>query len=114
MLKFKIHGENIEVTEAMRDAIVTKLSVLGKYTDKETMVKVNVKTYPYKDKKKVEVTIPFKETLHAKDTSEDLYASIDQVVEKLDRQCRKMKTKTLKQKQERKPLKSLFQPEYVK
>ncbi|NOS34963.1 ribosome-associated translation inhibitor RaiA, partial [Acinetobacter baumannii] len=54
---------------------------------------VNLKVYSDKTAK-VEVTIPLSFlTLRAEETSPDLYASIDLVTDKLERQVRKFKTK---------------------
>ena len=54
---------------------------------------VNLKVYSDKNAK-VEVTIPLPYlVLRAEETSHDLYASIDLVVDKLERQIRKFKTR---------------------
>lgn len=95
MIKFNIRGENIEVTEALRNYVQGRIGNLEKYfnDDHEMTAHVNLKVY--KDKRgKVEVTIPAKQiTLRAEDTSRDLYGSIDSVQEKLARQIRKYKTR---------------------
>lgn len=95
MFKYSIRGENIEVTEAIRDYVTAKLEKLSKYfhEDQELDVRVNLKVYREKTAK-VEVTIPLGSlTLRAEDVSQDLYGSIDLVVDKIDRQIRKNKTK---------------------
>ncbi|MGX6962205.1 ribosome hibernation-promoting factor, HPF/YfiA family [Vagococcus xieshaowenii] len=97
MLKFNVRGENIEVTEAIRNYVEKRVSKLEKYFDKnqdiEATAHVNLKVYADKDAK-VEVTIPLPYlVLRAEETSHDLYASIDLVVDKLERQIRKFKTK---------------------
>lgn len=95
MFKFYVRGENIAITDAIRDYAETKLSKLEKYfSDNETVtVHVNAKVYPNK-RAKAEVTIPSKNvTLRAEETSDDWYASLDLVVDKLERQLRKHKTK---------------------
>ena len=95
MFRYHIRGENITITDAIRDYAETKLSKLEKYfSDDETVtVHVNAKVYPNKQAK-AEVTIPHKNvTLRAEETSDDWYASLDLVVDKLERQLRKHKTK---------------------
>ncbi|NYS49008.1 ribosome-associated translation inhibitor RaiA [Streptococcus danieliae] len=95
MFKYSIRGENIEVTEAIRDYVTAKLEKLSKYfqEDQELDVRVNLKVYREKTAK-VEVTIPLGSlTLRAEDVSQDLYGSVDLVVDKIDRQIRKNKTK---------------------
>ena len=97
MLRFNIRGENIEVTEAIRNYVEKRVSKLERYFDKEktpeATAHVNLKIYSDKNAK-VEVTIPLPYiVLRAEETSHDLYASIDLVVDKLERQIRKFKTR---------------------
>ncbi|MFD1953960.1 ribosome hibernation-promoting factor, HPF/YfiA family [Paenibacillus thailandensis] len=93
-MKFNIRGQRLQVTEALRDYVERKLSRLAKYFDEsepsETIVTLSVT----KGKHTVEVTIPLPGLmLRAEEKSEDMYASIDTVVDKLERQIRKHKTK---------------------
>lgn len=94
MFQYHVRGENIAITDAIRDYAETKLSKLEKYFSDETVtVNVKAKVYPNKQAK-AEVTIPHKNvTLRAEETSDDWYASLDLVVDKLERQLRKHKTK---------------------
>ena len=63
---------------------------LGDSANVRATVVVNVKGH----RQKVEVTIPLKTViLRAEETREDLYAAIDVVADKLERQIRKNKTK---------------------
>lgn len=98
MLTFNIRGENIEVTEALRQYNEKKIGKLERYFTNvnEAVAYVNLKVYPDKTAK-VEVTIPLpRVTLRAEETTGDLYGSIDLVIEKLERQIRKFKTKIQK------------------
>ncbi|GGE28878.1 ribosome hibernation-promoting factor, HPF/YfiA family [Streptococcus himalayensis] len=95
MIKYSIRGENIEVTEAIRDYVVSKLEKIEKYfqESQELHARVNLKVYREKTAK-VEVTIPLGSiTLRAEDISQDMYGSIDLVTDKIERQIRKNKTK---------------------
>ena len=95
MFQYHIRGENITITDAIRNHAETKLSKLEKYFSEDETVTVNVtaKVYPNK-RAKAEVTIPHKNvTLRAEETSDDWYGSLDLVVDKLERQIRKHKTK---------------------
>lgn len=95
MFRYNVRGENIEVTEAIRDYVEKKVGKLERYfTDApDATAHVNLKVYTEKTAK-VEVTIPLPYlVLRAEETSPDLYASIDLVVDKLERQIRKFKTK---------------------
>lgn len=96
MFTFHIHGENIAITDAIRDYAETKLSKLEKYFFEDVTVHVTAKVYPNKQAK-AEVTIPYKDiTLRAEETSNDWYNSLSLVVDKLERQIRKHKTKVQK------------------
>ncbi|HEQ6111878.1 TPA: ribosome-associated translation inhibitor RaiA [Streptococcus pyogenes] len=105
MIKFSIRGENIEVTEAIRDYVESKLTKIEKYfaKDQEIDARVNLKVYRERSSK-VEVTIPLDSvTLRAEDVSQDMYGSIDLVVDKIERQIRKNKTKIAKKHREKVP-----------
>ena len=96
MFTFHIRGENIAVTDAIRDYAETKLSKLEKYFSEDVTIHITAKVYPNKQAK-AEVTIPHKDvTLRAEETSNDWYNSLNVVVDKLERQIRKHKTKLQK------------------
>lgn len=93
-MKIFVRGENIKVTKSIEEYIGEKLQKIEKYIDESEKVKatavINVKNH----NQKVEVTIPLKTfILRAEETRDDLYAAIDIVVDKLERQIRKNKTK---------------------
>lgn len=95
MIKYSIRGENLEVTEAIRDYVVSKLEKIENYfqPEQELDARINLKVYREKTAK-VEVTIPLGSiTLRAEDVSQDMYGSIDLVTDKIERQIRKNKTK---------------------
>lgn len=95
MFTYNVRGENIEVTQAIRDYAEKKVTKLERYFDDlpPTTAYVNLKVYPDKTAK-AEVTIPLSFlVLRAEETTDDLYKSIDFVVDKLERQVRKYKTK---------------------
>lgn len=103
MLKFNIRGENVEVTESIRDYVIKRISKLEKFFENnvEANAHVNLKVYPNKTFK-VEVTIPLPYlTLRAEETSSDMYGSIDLVTDKLERQIRKYKTKVNRKSREK-------------
>lgn len=93
-MKFNIRGNNLEVTPALREYAEKKLSRLERYFDTPLESAVNVRLAVQRDEHKVEVTIPLPGVLvRAEEASDDMYASLDLVVEKLERQIRKYKTK---------------------
>ncbi len=93
-MKYQIVGKNVEVTQAIHDAIVKKLSRMDKYfviTDDVTCRAV-VRTY--RTGAKVEITIfTHMMDFRAEVTNEDLYAGVDLAVDKLEGQMRKLKTR---------------------
>lgn len=96
MLRFNIRGENIEVTQAIRDYTEKKVSKIERYFNRDlTNVEAHVNLKTHTDKTaKVEVTVPLPNVvLRAEETSPDMYGSIDLVADKLERQIRKYKTK---------------------
>ena len=110
MIKYSIRGENLEVTEALRDYVVSKLEKIEKYfqADQELDARVNLKVYRKKTAK-VEVTIPLGSiTLRAEDVSQDMYGSIDLVTDKIERQIRKNKTKIERKNRNKKSTSQLF------
>jgi putative sigma-54 modulation protein len=91
-MKYTIRGNNIDVTEALHDHVEKKLGRLEKFFD--THPEATVVLTVMKEKHKVEVTIPLPGLmLRAEEITEDMYNSIDHVVEKLERQIKKYKTK---------------------
>lgn len=94
-MNYNIRGENIEVTPAIREYVEKKLSKLDRYFNETPEANANVNLKVYSDKKgKVEVTIPLPNlVLRAEELHEDLYAAIDLITDKLERQIRKHKTK---------------------
>ncbi len=96
MMEVLVRGNKIDITDAMKDYVKEKLSKLDKYTlddDIRATVLVKVRNYT----QKVEVTIPLKTLiLRAEEESQDFYSAVDLVINKLERQIRKNKTKLKK------------------
>ena len=103
MLDFNIRGENIEVTPAIREHIEKKVEKIERYFNEDINATAHVNLKVYNDKQtKVEVTIPMKNlTLRAEERHNDMYAAIDLIVDKLERQIRKHKTKVNRKFRER-------------
>ncbi|GIP19123.1 ribosomal subunit interface protein [Paenibacillus montaniterrae] len=93
-MNYNIRGQRVQVTDALRDYAEKKLSRLEKYFDPSITSEVNVTLSVTKGQHTVEVTIPISGMfLRAEERSDDMYASIDSVIDKLERQIRKHKTK---------------------
>ncbi len=93
-MRYMIRGQRLEVTDALREYIEKKLSRLERYFETPPQSDVYVTLSVIRDQHVVEVTIPLPGVvLRAEERSEDMYASVDLVVDKLERQIRKHKTK---------------------
>ena len=91
-MNITVNGKNIIITEGLRDAVERKLTKLEKYFSPN--VDANTTLSVQKNRQIVEVTIPFNGViLRAEEDNDDMYAAIDLVLEKLERQIRKQKTK---------------------
>lgn len=89
-----IRGSKLEITEAMESYAKEKLSRLEKYLENSEEVKATILAKIHGHLHTVEVTIPLKNfILRAEESQSDFYASIDTVIDKLERQIRKNKTR---------------------
>ena len=90
-MRIIISGKQMELTDPIKVAIEEKLGRLDYYLHPETEVKVTVSAK--KARQKVEVTIiPISgPIIRAEDSEESLYAAIDIVYDKLNKQLRKYK-----------------------
>ena len=92
MATFTIRGKNIEVTPALRDYVEKKVGKVTKYFD--NVGEITVLLTVSKDRHIVEVTVPVQGILlRGQEATMDMYTSIDLVIEKIERQIRKNKTK---------------------
>lgn len=91
-MNLNISGHHIEVTPAIRDYVTGKLDRVIRHFDNVTSV--NVILSVEKLQQKAEITLHVKgKDIHADAVNGDLYASIDLLVDKLDRQVVKHKEK---------------------
>ncbi|GBF10562.1 ribosome-associated translation inhibitor RaiA [Tepidibacillus infernus] len=111
-MKFNVRGENIVVTEALREYVEKKVGRIEKYFDTPPTSDVNVTMKVVKDLHTVEVSVLLPGVvLRGEESGEDMYAAIDLVVEKLERQIRKHKTKINRKFRQEGSLKTLFKEE---
>lgn len=93
-MNITLRGDKIKITDAMQEYADEKLERLNKYLDDSDNVKANIVVKVQNYKQKVEVTIPLKSfILRAEEVQDDFYSAIDIVVDKIERQIRKNKTK---------------------
>ncbi len=112
-MKFHIRGKNVEVTDALRDYAEKKVGRLERYFETPPSSNVTITLSVAKNKHTVEVTIPVgAATLRAEEKSDDMYASIDLVIEKLERQIRKFKTKVNRKAKQEGTHRAVFKDSY--
>lgn len=100
-MNINIRGDKIEVTDSIKNYVKEKLVRLEKYFDEPNTIDAHVLVRVRNGNEIIEVTIPTgKFTLRAEEKNEDLYAAIDLVVDVLERQIRKNKTKLNKKRSE--------------
>ena len=93
-MEFNIRGDKVTVTKAIKDYVNEKISKLNKYFDNDKNIKATIIIRVKNGEQIIEVTVPTnKFTSRAEEKHVDLYAAIDLVVDKLERQIRKNKTK---------------------
>jgi len=95
-MKIQFRGKNIQVTNALKEHLEKKIGKLDKYFDNppEAIVTLSVE----KDRHRVEVTIPLNGfILRGEEESFDMYSSVDQVLDKLEKQMEKYKTRLSRQ-----------------
>ena len=98
-MNYIISGKNIDVTDGLKEAIYDKLGRLEKYFNEDTKVMVTFSVE--KERQKVEVTIPMKgHIIRAEQVSDDMYVSIDMIVEIIERQVTRYKKKILDKNQD--------------
>lgn len=91
-MKLTMSGKNINITPGIRSMTERKFEKLDRYFFKD--VEANITMNVEKERHIIEVTIPFSGTIiRAEEETENLYDSIDKVVEVVERQIIKHKDK---------------------
>jgi putative sigma-54 modulation protein len=93
LMNLTISGHHLEVTPALREYVLTKLDRVTRHFDQVVDVSVLLSIEKLREKErrqKAEVTLHVKgRDIFIEQSHEDLYAAIDQLMDKLDRQvCR--------------------------
>ena len=91
-MNINVRGKQIKVTDALRDYVAKRLGKLEKYSDDFMDVQVTLSVE--KARQRVEVTAPLNGfILRGEEETEDMYTSIDLVVDKLERQMEKYRSR---------------------
>ncbi|MBM3203778.1 ribosome-associated translation inhibitor RaiA [Candidatus Woesearchaeota archaeon] len=93
-MQITISGHHVEVTDSLKQYVTEKLARIKRHFDQ--VMHVNVILQVDKLAQKAEATVQVNgATLFAEDTREDMYAAIDALIDKLDRQVARHKEKNL-------------------
>ena len=80
-----IHGNHIEVTPALRDYVSGKLARIERHFDQ--VIDATVQLTVEKVHQRAEITLRLRgNNIHVESVEEDMYAAIDMLIDKLDRQ----------------------------
>ncbi|WP_066272673.1 ribosome hibernation-promoting factor, HPF/YfiA family [Hydrogenophaga palleronii] len=97
-MNLTISGHHLEVTPALRGYVTTKLERISRHFDQVVDIKVLLTVDNLKEKdlrQKAECNVHVKgRDLFAESTHADLYAAVDDLADKLDRQVLRHKNKT--------------------
>lgn len=96
-MNLMISGHHLELTPAIREYVRTKLDRILRHFDHviDIAVILGVEKPSEKDKRqRAEVNVRLRgNVIHVESFAEDMYAAIDSLIDKLDRQVLKYKTK---------------------
>ncbi len=91
-MRISISGKNLEISDYLRDLVEKKVNKLERYFAQDTEVQVTLSVE--KNRHIVEVTIPYDGGLiRAEEVTGDMYASIDNVLDKLEKQILRHRTR---------------------
>jgi len=93
IMNITVYGKNIDVTPSLKEYAYEKMEKLRKYFQGESM-EVHITMEVEKERHIVEVTAYVKGLiLRGEEETTDMYASLDGVIEKVERQIHKYKTR---------------------
>ncbi len=104
-MQISITGHHIDITDALRSYVESKFTRLERHFD--NMTNIHVILGIEKERQKAEATIHVSRgNIYADIEHEDMYAAIDGLIDKLDRQLKKHKEKLTKHRRGDSPLKN--------
>lgn len=93
-MNLNLTGNHVEITPAMREYVTTKLSKVTRHFDHVIDVSVILSVEKHVQKAEANVHVKGKDIFVEAD-GDNMYASIDSLIDKLDRQVLKYKEKNL-------------------
>ncbi|MDD3609089.1 MAG: ribosome-associated translation inhibitor RaiA [Halothiobacillaceae bacterium] len=92
-MQISITGHHVELTDALRGYVESKISRLERHFDRVMDIHVILSVEKLRQKAEANIHLSGND-IHAEATEEDMYAAIDALADKLDRQIVKHKEKT--------------------
>lgn len=97
-MKINISGHHVEVTDALKNHVETKIARLENHSDQITSAQVTLTVEKNRQKAEAHLHVTGAD-LHANAESDDMYSAIDALADKLDRQLLKHKEKSVSRQQ---------------
>lgn len=91
-MQVKLTGHHVDITEALREHVMNKMAKLERHFDHIVDAQVTLTVEKQRHKAEATITVSGGQ-LHAESIQEQMYAAIDIMVDKLDRQVVKHKEK---------------------
>lgn len=91
-MQLNINGHQLDVTPALKNFTKEKFDKLERHFDRITQINVTLGVEKLRQIAEATIFVPG-DQLHASSESDDLYAAIDVLIDKLDRQLLKHKEK---------------------
>jgi putative sigma-54 modulation protein len=92
-MQINLTGHHVDITPPMREYVMGKFERLERHFDRVTNVHVILSVEKLRQKAEAELHLNGAQ-VYADHTEEDMYAAIDGMVDKLDRQLKRHKEKT--------------------
>ena len=89
-MNVQVSGHHVEVTQPIRDYVLSKLERVQRHFDQVIEINVILSVQKLRQKAEISVHMPGKD-IHVESDDADMYAAIDLMMDKLDRQIIKHK-----------------------
>ncbi|MDY6827769.1 MAG: ribosome-associated translation inhibitor RaiA [Pseudomonadota bacterium] len=93
-MQINISGHHLDLTDALKQYVIEKFQRIERHFDQITSVEVILEVEKPRQKAEARIRVAGGEVF-AQSESDDMYAAIDSLVDKLDRQLIKHKEKTI-------------------
>lgn len=109
-MQIDVRGKNIDVTPALQEHVVRKFGRIGRYFDEATTMTVLLSVQKNRHIVEATLSIDGGRLIRGEEETEDMYGTIDRVVDKIERQIRKYKTRINRRDRREAGAKPLAQP----